>query len=239
MRGQLLGNLVLITVAGISHAATGPLNKATADAGRTTTMNDTDNCYGGEALPSVREMSGNVPQRIPYPPGSNDDVGIYGALTNGQRISRYLPPKVTAGISAQSGALMRDGSLAPSLREMIIVRTGYRTASLYEVAQHRSLAERYGVTQSKLQALACIDPRGLDADEQAAIAFVDELLTRNRPRDNVLADVRRHFTDGQVIEMIFVTGNWWTLARMLETAGIPLDEDRIGTHGIQNSNSSK
>ena len=33
-------------------------------------------------------------------------------------------------------------------------------------------------------------------------------------------------------KIIMVTGNWWTLARMLETAGVSLDEGKIGEHGV-------
>lgn len=189
-------------------------------------------CPESALLPSARAMRSDHPQRIPYPEGNADDVGVYGKLTNGQRISGHLSAEVKAGIGAQSGALLRNGLLSPALREMIIVRTGYHTASAYEVTQHRSLGASLGVSEAKLDALACVRPAGLEADEAAVIAFVDELLTMNRPNDATVAAVRERFTDGQLMEIIFVTGNWWTLARMLETAGIPIDARRIGDAGL-------
>jgi 4-carboxymuconolactone decarboxylase len=111
---------------------------------------------------------------------------------------------------------------------MIIVRVGYHTNSVYEVEQHRSLAMKFNVEEKRLDALACKLPPDLSEAESAVIAFVDELITVNRPSDSVLDRVRSHFDDGELLEMIFVAGNWWTLARMLETAGIPLEERRIG-----------
>lgn len=205
--------------------------------GNANTMNLPE-CPDDDFLPSVRELSDNQPQRIAYPEGDENATGVYGKLTNGQRIAGHLTPEIHAGMSAQSGSLLRNGSIDPALREMIIVRTGYQTASYYEVAQHRSLAESLGVTIEKLDALACVRPQGLDSAEASVIAFVDELLTINRTSDAVLEAVRAHFTDGQVMEMIFVTGNWWTLARMLETAGIPLDAARIGDKGVAPANKS-
>ena len=184
-----------------------------------------------ELLPAALEMNANPIQRIAYPESADDEAGVYGRMTNGQRISGYLPKAIQDGITAQSVALLREGALAPDLRELIIVRTGYHTASAYEVVQHRSLSESLGVSSAVLDELACVSPKGLGAAETAMIAFVDELLTRNRPRDGALQDVLAHFTIGQVIEIIFVTGNWWTLARMLETAGVPLDERKIGDAG--------
>ena len=190
------------------------------------------NCPSSELLPSALAMKTRFPQRIPYPDGSEDQMGVYGKATNGQRIAGHLKPEVRAGMHAQSGALLRDGVLSAALRELIIVRVGYRTASHYEVDQHSSLGERLGVPREKLLALACIHPSGLSQQEQAAIAFVDALLTEYEPSDAVLREVRSRFTDGEVLEMVFVTGNWWTLSRMLATAGIPSDSRKIGEEGV-------
>lgn len=185
-----------------------------------------------DLLPSVRSMSGDVPQRIGFPAGSAEKTGLYGPLTNGQRIIGHLPVRLQEGIKAQTAALMHAGALPPALREMIIVRTGYRSASLYEVVQHSSLARRLGVSQVKLDALACTVPLGLEPAEHAAIDFVDELVQQSRPGDAALASARRYYSDGEILEIVFVTGTWWTLARMLETAGVPLDEDRIGDRDV-------
>jgi AhpD family alkylhydroperoxidase len=183
-------------------------------------------------LPAAECLDRIAPQRIPYPSPIQNASGLYGPLTNGQQIARHLTPNVLDGVTALSSALMRHGLLPAALRELIIVRTGYHEGSRYEVDQHTSLAERYGVSRAKLEALAYVEPKGLDPKERAAIKFVDDLLERTRPRDEVLGELREYFGYPEIFEIIFVTGNWWTLARMLETAGIPLDEDRIGNHGI-------
>jgi alkylhydroperoxidase family enzyme len=80
--------------------------------------------------------------------------------------------------------------------------------------------------------LACRAPSGLTEAETAMIAFVDALLTTHTPDDGVLAAVRAHFSVAQVLEMVFVTGHWWTLSRMLATAGIPSDTRKIGETGV-------
>lgn len=189
-------------------------------------------------LPSVADLSAQQEQRIPFPPTDSDEVGVYGPLTNGQRIARHLTPEIVAGISAQSGALLRHGALNPGLRELIIVRTGYQVGCYYEVRQHRSLALRLGVPLEKLDALALVVPQGLSDDETAVIAFVDEIITSNRPTDTTLSNLRARFSDGEILEVVVVTGNWWLLARMLETAGVPLDVGTIGEFGVTPSERS-
>lgn len=190
-------------------------------------------CPGGDLLPGVDGMTTQFPQRIPYPSGNEEAHGIYGPLTNGQRIAGHLPLAIQEGIRALSRSLMGEGRLPPALRQMIIVRVGYHSNCIYEVEQHRSLAMKLKVKDSKLDALARKATTGLDESEAAAIAFIDELMTSNRPSDLVLNEVRSRFNYGEILEMIFVAGNWWTLAKMLETAGVPLDESRIGDRTLK------
>lgn len=178
-------------------------------------------------LPSVHRLDPRPRTRIALPPAT-DARGIYGPQTNGQRVSLHLAPPIKAGLVALSNAIMREGKLDPGLRQMIIVRVGYLSGSAYEVYQHRSLAERLGVTRDKLDALACIDPPGLDEKESATIRFVDELVGDVRPSDAALAAMLDLFSVAQVLETVMVTGNWMLLARMLETAGVPLDDRTIG-----------
>lgn len=183
-------------------------------------------------LPSVGDLSVEHPQRIPFPPTAAGVEGVYGPLTNGQRIARHLKAEIVAGISALSAALLRHGALEAELRELIIVRTGYQIGSAYEVHQHRSLALRLGVPVAKLDALALVTPEGLTNDEAAVIRFVDEIVTCNRPTDETLSDLRTRLSDGEILEIVIVTGNWWSLARMLETAAVPLDAGTIGELGV-------
>lgn len=189
-------------------------------------------CPQEELLPGVATLTLDYLQRIAYPPGSENAMGVYGPMTNGQRISLHLNPKIREGVGAIAGALLRHGSLDPRHREMIIVRIGYVENSVYEVVQHGSLAASVGVPRSKIDALACKTPKGLDPAEQALVAFVDEQLTKSRASDAMLARMRSHFTESQIVEAIVVVGNWWMLSRMMETAGAPVDERRIGDAGV-------
>jgi alkylhydroperoxidase family enzyme len=191
-----------------------------------------DSCRKEDLLPGVTEMTLDYPQRIAYPPGSENATGVYGPMTNGQRISLHLNPKVREGVGAIAGALLRHGALDHRYREMIIVRIGYVENSVYEVVQHGSLAESVGVPKAKLDALACKTPKGLDAAEQALITFVDEQLAKSRASDAALAGMRAHFSESQLVEAIVVIGNWWMLSRLVETAGVPVDARRIGAAGV-------
>ena len=79
-------------------------------------------------LASVSQLDFKPKQRIPLPLGGEGEKGVYGPITNGQRLARHLAPAVLKGVGALSAALLRDGALAAALRELIIVRVGYLAA---------------------------------------------------------------------------------------------------------------
>ena len=188
---------------------------------------------GREMLPGVSSMKTEFPQRLDYPAGNETEQSVYGTLTNGQRIIGHLPAEIQHGIRAQTSGLMKVGNLSPALRQMIIVRVGYHTNSIYEVEQHRSLAEKVGVPVETLDALAFVDPHGLSVADAAAIAFVDAMITRNAIDDAELAAVACYFGTPEIIEMIFVMGTWWILAKLLVVSGIPVEKERIGDRRLE------
>lgn len=185
-----------------------------------------------QLLPFVHEMDAPLVQRFEYPNTQDAKQGLYGALTNGQRITHHLHKPVLDGIVALSGALMKSGLLDPCIREIVIIRTGYLTGSAYEVVQHRSLAVRLGVAESKLNALAHVTPSGLSDRELATVNLVDELVNTSRPSDDSVSNVLQFFSVSELFEIIAVTGNWWTLSRILCTSGVAIDDDRIGNRPV-------
>lgn len=185
-----------------------------------------------QLLRFVHEMDTPLAQRFEYPAIQGVQQGLYGALTNGQRITHHLHKPVLEGIVALSGALMKDGLLDPCIREIVIVRTGYLTGSAYEVVQHRSLAVRLGVAESTLDALAHVTPLGISDREIATVNLVDELVNTSRPSDESVSHALQYFSVPELFEIIAVTGNWWTLSRILCTSGVAIDDDRIGNRPL-------
>jgi hypothetical protein len=47
-----------------------------------------------------------------------------------------------------------------------------------------------------------------------------------RASDTTLAEVRRHFTDRQVVELIFCIGQYMLNSRIAENTGVTLEDDK-------------
>lgn len=178
--------------------------------------------------------------RIPYPEAESLPHSIRRLLSdnpaNVTRILARASEPVFNGFSAFSRALTVSGSaLPPKLREVAILRVGYISGSAYEVFQHEALARHVGLSERQIAAVKAgdADPDVLGDDGAAVLAFAEDLVQNVRAGDDTLAAVRNHLNDTQVIDLILVTGAYMMVCRLLETAGIEIDESPIDWSNVQ------
>lgn len=152
--------------------------------------------------------------RVPYAPlanpGSDHPLNLF-------RMLAHSPP-VLAGFAKLGGALLRDSSLDPRLREVAIVRVGLLAGASYEVEKHTAIARAVGLTDVELRGLRPGEsPSALSDAARAVIEFTDELFGSVRADDAVLARVRRHLDDRQLVELVVTIGYYGLVCRVLET----------------------
>jgi len=69
------------------------------------------------------------------------------------------------------------------------------------------LARRLGVTEAELEALAQGNFTAFGSRERAALEFTDKLtLDSTNVGDDLFAELRRHFDEGQIVEISTVAG---------------------------------
>jgi hypothetical protein len=61
------------------------------------------------------------------------------------------------------------------------------------------------------------------------MAFADDIILNVRAGDVTLAAVRRHLPDQALVDLILVIGLYMTISRLLETAGVDLDDAPLNT----------
>jgi alkylhydroperoxidase family enzyme len=122
-------------------------------------------------------------------------------------------------------ALLFGGSLDARLRELIILRTGWVSASEYEYCQHVGVARRLGVPEQDI--LGVRDPGkcpSFNEIDRAVIQMTDDLTTGTDVDPEAWALLSRSFKAPQLIEMLLVAGFWRMIAVFLKAAEVPLDE---------------
>jgi 4-carboxymuconolactone decarboxylase len=134
-------------------------------------------------------------------------------------------PRVAGPWLAYSNVLLRNPTLEPRYRELMVLRVAWRTRAEYEWVQHVRLRDRYGITLDDVDAIT----RGPDAPEwtpleRDLVAATDQLLDRYQIDRGTWDRLAEHFDPGQLVELTFVVGTYLCLALAFNSWGLQLDE---------------
>ena len=144
-----------------------------------------------------------------------DPPNLYRALGN--------QPALVAAWTEFFNSIRNQSRTPRRLREIVILRAGQLARSEYEWAQHLSMARKAGVRDTQIQALS--DWRAskeFDARERAALALT-EAVTAGQMTDEVHAEAKRHFDDGEFVELCLTAAAYAMVSRMIDALGIELD----------------
>jgi AhpD family alkylhydroperoxidase len=144
-------------------------------------------------------------------------VNLYRALGN--------HPQLTAAWTEFANAIRHDSRTPRALRELMILRTAQIARSEYEWAHHLRMARKAGVDEAKIAALA--DWRAskiFDARERAALALTEGVMVCN-VTDDIHAEVKKHFSDAEFVELSLTAAFYAMVSRMLDAMRVEMDAD--------------
>jgi 4-carboxymuconolactone decarboxylase len=116
-------------------------------------------------------------------------------------------PRVLGKI--RSGNLLDRGSLARRDRELVILRTTARCGCAYEWGVHAAFfGARVGLGEAELRATVRGGPEDPAFGEREAslVRLADELHESARLSDPTYAALIRHFSPGQIVELLVLAG---------------------------------
>ena len=172
--------------------------------------------------------------RIPYADTAKLSETVKATLArapiNIMRMVANASEPVFNGFGQFSAGFYQPSDLDPVLREVAILRVGYISKSAYEVFHHEGLGREVGLSDAQIAAIKAGRPDPvLTPAQQAVMAFADDVILNVRAGDATLAAVRAHLSDRAVVDLILVIGLYMTVSRLLETAGVELDQAPIDT----------
>jgi AhpD family alkylhydroperoxidase len=148
-------------------------------------------------------------------------VNLYRALANS-------PELLSAWIEFAWSVRQKPGT-PRRLRELMIVRGATLMDCGYELAHHRLMARRSGVSESELAALdSWRDGNGFSPAERAALAFMEAMVEGAVP-DAVNAELARHFDPAERVELTLTAGLYCMVPRVLDALRVPLETDGTGS----------
>jgi len=146
-------------------------------------------------------------------------LGIYKALLHN--------PKLAGTWFQHLNAVRWETTLSGRLREILIIRVGWRLNSAYIMKQHiPRLAEPEGLGAADCERLLKEDVGEAFSDaERAAIQAADELTIRARLSDGAASVLKVFYDDRAVVEIMVLIGTYNMHARFIAGLDIELEKD--------------
>ena len=171
-------------------------------------------------------MSRLAPLSPPYAPDIQDQF---------ERIMRGAPPLVLFRVMAsqprawekfRGGGLLDKGPLSMRQREIVIDRTCALNRCEYEWGVHvTAFAQAAKLTEQQVRATVhgAPDAPCWSEAEQAMIAVVDALHHRATLSEAEFAQLRAHYDEAQVLEIIQLCGFYRTVSYLCNGLALPLE----------------
>ena len=160
------------------------------------------------------------------PPGTPAPQ-IFLIVARNEGLFNYL---VQTGLLGPTG-LMDRKMLAPSLREMIILRTCVSANNVYEFNLHvQTISERMGLARAQIADLKSPVPSAAlwNARERALWPLVDQLVKSLSLTDAAYAAARSHYDEPALIEIVQLIGLYTGVAMQVALSRPAMDRYRPG-----------
>ena len=142
------------------------------------------------------------------------------------RVLLHHPPLAKAIQTLLIMLLYKGRILDERLRELVIMRIAWRTASLYEWTQHWRVARELGMGEADILGVRnWQDFGGYGPPERAVLAAVDETLDTGAVSPGTMAaclDILG--SPAEALELVAAIGNWRMFSQLLRSLRIPLEE---------------
>jgi len=122
-------------------------------------------------------------------------------------------------------AVLMKGSLEARLREIVILRIGWDSQSVYEFGQHTLFGRQAGLSEDEIYLLSRPISEGRwSAKEQSLIQMTDDIHADDCVSDETWRELKAYFSDEEIIEAMAVAMNWRMVSTLLNSCGVALDE---------------
>lgn len=122
--------------------------------------------------------------------------------------------------------LLKDGAVPGRERELVILRVGWRTGSVYEFGQHTVEGLREGLSGDEIAAIAeeGAQPDRWSTDDRALLSMADELCLHDRVSEGTWGVLARRWSEAELLELLVLAGGYRMVCGLLNAVGIELDE---------------
>ncbi|MGI1680241.1 MAG: carboxymuconolactone decarboxylase family protein [Cellvibrionaceae bacterium] len=121
--------------------------------------------------------------------------------------------------------LLRETSLPPATRELLIMRTAWLINSEYEWAHHVSFAKEAGLNDKQIENITIGSESPVWNEEQkAVIKAADELRQEAFITDETWATLLKYYDTKQMVEILFTVGGYTMTGLAINSFGVQVED---------------
>lgn len=148
-----------------------------------------------------------------------------GAPINVHKLMAHHPDLLKAWWNFRNYSV-RGGDLGRRKGELVILRVAILLRAWYEWASHVERALACGLDREEIERVKRgPDAPGWDPTEALLLTAVDELVANHGLARKTEAELRRHYTVQQIMDIMAIHGMYVILGCMINTWGLELDAD--------------
>ena len=136
-------------------------------------------------------------------------------------------PQLAGPWLTYNGVLLNTPTLDARLRELMILRVGWRTRSEYEWVQHVRLGRGLGITDDEIDTIADNGTHAWAPLEADLLDATNELIDDYRVSDATWTRLAAQLDERQLVEMVFVVGAYMCLSMAFRSFGLELDPELV------------
>lgn len=122
--------------------------------------------------------------------------------------------------------VLRDNTVPPREREILILRIGWLCQSEYEWAQHVRIGKRTGLTADEIRGISeGAGSARLSESDRLLVRATDELHDDACLSDATWEALRAVYSQNQMIDLVFTVGQYNLVSMALNSFGVQLDDD--------------
>ena len=132
-------------------------------------------------------------------------------------------PWILTTMDAHLSAVMGSGTVPLRLKEMLALQASLAGAGDQGARGQDALAERTGATREQIASLLDFENGPLGDAEKAALRYGRRVAREGSVSDDVFAELRRHFEEGEIVEITCVLGLFAYFNRFNEALRVEIE----------------
>ncbi len=123
-------------------------------------------------------------------------------------------------------SILLNSKLAPTLRELAILRVASLTWSQYELHHHIPIAKSTGLSGFSIEAALNVDKDldpGLSRKEALTLRIADEIVSQSGASESLVAECLSEFGEETLVELVISICYYMMVSRFLLTFDVDLD----------------